>query len=146
MQNKTVTILRGGLIATLVMTLVMLAAPVMGMPKMLIGNMLANFMHLPLSIGWIAHFMIGTLIAVNYILIFSVRYKYTPILNGALFSLIPFFIAQIVVMPVMGAGIFSTNTMQPMMMVLGSLLGHLVYGATLGIVTGRISETVRATA
>ena len=55
--------------------------------------------------------------------------------KGLLFSLVPFLLAQILVMPMMGAGLFSANTPAPLMMVMGSLIGHLVYGATLGAVT-----------
>ncbi len=133
MQNKTTLIVKTGLLATLIMTAFMLAAPIMGMPKMLIGNMLADFMGMPVALGWIAHFMIGTLIASNYILLFNNRVHLKPALNGALFSLIPFLMAQLIIMPMMGAGIFSSQTANPMAMVIGSLIGHLVYGITLGL-------------
>ena len=43
--------------------------------------------------------------------------------------------AQIMVMPMMGAGFFSMNAGAPMMMVMGSLIGHVVYGAVLGTVS-----------
>ena len=48
------------------MTVVMPLAPLMGMPKMPIGNMLAGFMYVPAVMGWIVHFIIGTLIAEGY--------------------------------------------------------------------------------
>jgi len=38
--------------------------------------------------------------------------------------------------PMMGAGLFAVNTHAPMAMVMGSLMGHLVYGAVLGGVYG----------
>ncbi len=69
-MNHIKTIIIGGLSATTMMTFLMIMAPMMGMPKMLIGNMLANFMGTAIFWGWIAHFIIGTLIATNYVILF----------------------------------------------------------------------------
>jgi hypothetical protein len=135
MNENISSILKGGLIATAAMTLLMLVAPMMGMPKMPIGEMLAGFMGIPVVFGWIAHFMIGVVLAAAYVIFWKDRLSSKPVVKGLLFSLIPFFIAQIIVMPMMGAGLFSMNSGAPMMMVMGSLIGHLVYGAVLGIVS-----------
>lgn len=43
---------------------------------------------------------------------------------------------QVMVMPMMGKGVFSANTPAPMMMVLGTMMGHIVYGAILGAIAG----------
>ena len=133
MSKKLIPILKGGIIATAAMTLLMLLAPLMGMPKMPIGEMLANFMGIPPALGWIAHFMIGTLLAAAYVLFWKDNLTGKPAVKGLLFSLLPFLMAQLLVMPMMGAGIFSMNTPVPMMIVMGSLIGHLVYGAVLGL-------------
>ena len=135
MFRKPLTILKGGLIATSAMTVLMLIAPMVGMPKMLIGKMLAAFMHLPVAAGWLMHFVIGTILASMFILVWKKRLPGSAFVKGMLFSLIPFFMAQIAVMPMMGAGFFSMNTPVPMMMVSGNLIGHLLYGAVLGIAT-----------
>lgn len=135
MKTQIITILKGGIIATAVMTLVMLMAPLMGMPKMPIGNMLADFMHIPVALGWIAHFMIGTILAGIYVLVFQERLPGNDIVKGAVYSLLPFLMAQVAVMPMMGAGFFSSATPAPLLMVMGSLVGHLVYGGVLGYVT-----------
>ena len=135
MNENISSILKGGLIATAAMTLLMLVAPMMGMPKMPIGEMLAGFMGVPVAFGWIAHFMIGVVLAAAYVVFWKDRLSGKPVVKGLLFSLIPFFMAQIIVMPMMGAGLFSMNSGAPMMMVMGSLIGHLVYGTVLGIVS-----------
>ncbi len=135
MNENISSILKGGLIATAAMTLLMLVAPMMGMPKMPIGAMLAGFMGIPVAFGWIAHFMIGVVLAAAYVLFWKDRLSGKPVVKGLLFSLIPFFMAQLIVMPMMGAGLFSMNSGAPMMMVMGSLVGHLVYGAVLGTVS-----------
>lgn len=137
MNRNLISILKGGITATAVMTILMLAAPMMGMPKMPIGNMLAGFMGVPVWLGWVMHFMIGTALAAVYVLIWQSRINGSALVKGLLFALVPFFMAQIIVMPMMGAGFFSANTPAPIMMVMGSLIGHLVYGAVLGPVVNK---------
>ncbi len=125
-----------GLAATAVMTLLLLTAPMMGMPKMPIGNMLANFMGIPVALGWTIHFIIGVTLGLIYVYVFLDRLPGASALRGALYGLFPWLLAQIMVNPVMGAGFFASNTPAPVMVVMGSLLGHLVYGAVLGAVYG----------
>lgn len=125
-----------GLIGTLAMTIILLMAPLMGMPPMPIGKMLAGFMGIPEALGWIAHFMIGTVLALIYANFFVSRLKGNGFIRGAIYGLLPWFAAQIMVNPMMGAGVFAINTPAPILMVIGSLIGHLVYGAVLGGVYG----------
>ncbi len=133
METKIIASVKSGIGATAVMTIMMLVAPMMGMPEMPIGKMLADFMHIPVWTGWLMHFMIGIILAAMYVFYGSERIPGSPALKGMLFSLLPFLMAQIAIMPMMGAGIFSMNTSLPMMMVAGSLIGHLVYGLVLGL-------------
>jgi hypothetical protein len=125
-----------GLAGTLAMTMLMLMAPIMGMPEMNIGKMLGGFMGIPEAIGWIAHFMIGIVLALIYVYVFSSKLPGNGIVRGALYGLIPWFVSQIMVNPMMGAGLFASNTPAPILTVMGSLMGHLVYGAVLGGVYG----------
>ena len=130
-----------GFIATLVMTVLMYGAPMMGMPKMdiaaMLGSMLAQGMPAPLSGAWWVGMMMHF---VNGIIIFPLLYAYAlypvlpgaPWLKGATWGLILWAIAQAIVTPMMGMGFFSSAAPQPMMAVAGSLLGHLVYGGILG--------------
>lgn len=125
-----------GLIGTLGMTIVMLMAPAMGMPPIPIGKMLAAFMHIPVALGWVMHFMIGTAIAIIYVYLFAARLPGKPVVRGLIYSLIPWLMAQVVVNPTMGAGVFASATSAPVLFVMGSLVGHLVYGGILGAVYG----------
>jgi len=122
----------GGLVATVVMTMVMLIAPMMGMPKMMIGNMLASFMHFLAAVGWFMHLVIGVALAFVYVYLVRDRLHTPPVLRGMLFSLVPWFLMQIMVMPMMGMGIFGSKSPEPALMAIGALIGHLVYGLTLG--------------
>ena len=133
MKSKIIKAINSGVLATAVMTIMMFMAPAMGMPEMPIGEMLANFLNIPLAAGWVLHFTIGIILAAIYIYLIKSRIIANKILKGAIFSLIPFFVAQIVVMPMMGPGLFCSNSTAPLLMVLGSLIGHLVYGTVLGV-------------
>ncbi len=119
-----------GLVGTAAMTALMLAAPMMGMPRMNIGEMLGSMMGGVTALGWMAHFMIGTVLAVGYAAFFADRLPGPPAMRGMLFGLAPWLLAQVVVMPMMGAGFFSGS----MLVAAGSLMGHLVYGAIVGVV------------
>jgi hypothetical protein len=139
-SNLGKTIL-AGLLATTAMTMLMLAAPLMGMPPMNIGAMLGSMMGGMVALGWVAHFMIGTILAVAYGLWFADWLPGAPAARGALFALLPWLVAQLVMMPMMGMGLFSGSVMAA----LGSLMGHLVYGAVLGGVVG-VAGSERVTA
>jgi uncharacterized membrane protein YagU involved in acid resistance len=101
-----------------------------------IPAMLSDFMGVPVVVGWLAHFMIGTILALIYVSLFLQKLSWAPWIKGAIYGLFPWFLAQVMVNPMMGAGVFAMNTPAPMMMVMGSLIGHLVYGAVVGLVYG----------
>lgn len=121
-----------GLAGTTAMTGVMQMAPMMGMPPMNIGEMLGSMMGGMTALGWVAHFMIGTAFGVGYAAVLAGRLPGPAAVRGMLFALAPWMMAQVVVMPMMGAGFFSGSALAAM----GSLLGHLVFGAVLGTVYG----------
>ncbi len=126
-------VLLGGVAGTAAMTMLMLAAPLMGMPKMPMGEMLGSFLHVGTAAGWTMHVMIGVILAVIYAAVFAARLWGSAAVRGALFGVAVFFLAQLVVMPMMGGGIFSGGDM---LMIAGSLMGHIVYGAIVGAISG----------
>ena len=141
-----------GFVATAVMTALMYAAPMMGMPKMDIATMLgAMFLASPASAFWLGimiHFMMGTLL-------FPAIYRFTlqpgsgsGTGRGVLLGVILWAAANLMVMPMMGAihpmvksgmmpapGFLMLNL--GLMAPIGSLIGHLLYGALLGKLAGR---------
>jgi uncharacterized membrane protein YagU involved in acid resistance len=125
-----------GLVGTLIMTAVgVWLAPMMGIPPMNPADMLAQQMGGNALLGWIGHLMIGTILAIIYAAV-SPRLPGPYPLRGALYGIAPFLVAQIVVMPMMGMPLFSGSV--PMAM--GSLIGHLIYGAAIGAVYGAGSQ------
>lgn len=123
-----------GLLGTAVMTMLMVAAPLMGLPPMPIGAMLGAFLGIGATLGWAMHFMIGVGLATGYALLFAERLPGAPAVRGMAFSLIPFLVAQVALMPMMGGPVFSGGDVKAIM---GSLMGHLVYGAVVGLLYGR---------
>lgn len=136
MQKNFGKSIAAGISGTIAMTLLMIMAPLMGLPEMNIGKMLSSFMGIPEALGWAAHFMIGSTLALIYVYGFAQRLPGSSWLQGALYGLIPWLASQIMVNPMMGAGIFASNTPAPVATVMGSLMGHLVYGAVVGGVYG----------
>lgn len=133
MQPGITRVVGAGLLGTLVMTGVGLyAAPLMGMPAMNPADMLAGKMGGVPLLGWVGHLSIGIILAIVYSMFFLRRLPGPPLFRGAVFSLIPWVMAQVIVMPMMGMPLFSGDVV----MAGGSLLGHLAYGAVLGATAG----------
>ena len=126
-----------GLIGTIVMTMLMIMAPMIGMPKMDIGKMLGSIMGNSEILGWMAHFAIGIILAGIYAFFFRGRFSSKGWLDGMIYGIFPWLAAQLAVMPMLmvmngmsyTAGLFSGS----LVMAAGSLMGHLVYGALVGI-------------
>jgi uncharacterized membrane protein YagU involved in acid resistance len=110
----------------------MFVAPMMGMPPMNPAEMLAGQMGGMIALGWAAHMMIGVILAVAYAALAAPTLPGAPWLRGAVFSMAPWLVAQLMVMPMMGMGVFSGS----MVMAGGSLIGHLMYGMVVGAVYG----------
>lgn len=139
MNPKIQKTILAGLIGTAVMTLIMILAPMMGMPKMSAPGMLSGMLGTPLFVGWLMHFMIGIMFAFaySYAILCLFNHKIQNIyLKGAVFGLMVFVVAQIM-MAIMGA-------MMPMpemagskaLMMLGSLMGHIFYGIAVAKTVG----------
>lgn len=122
-----------GLVGTAVMTAVGLwVAPMMGIPRMNPAEMLAGQMGGNALLGWAAHLMIGIILALIYAVVAS-SLPGAPALRGALFGLAPWLIVMLIMMPMSGMPMFGGTVAGAM----GSLIGHLVYGAVVGAIYGR---------
>lgn len=126
----------GGFAGTAAMTLMMyFVAPMMGL-NMDIAAMLAPMVGGSWMAGMIAHFVNGTIIfPLAYAFVLYGLLPGSPVVKGVVFGIVLWLLAQTVVMPMMGAGFFSAN-MGGMMAVMGSLGGHVLYGAILGAIGG----------
>lgn len=124
----------GGFVGTLVMTAMMyVVAPMMGL-HMDIAAMLGSMLGGSWIAGMMMHFVNGSVIfpAVYAYALFA-HLPGSPAIRGTIWGLVLWLVAQTVVMPMMGAGLFS-SAMGGAMAAMGSLIGHVLYGSLLGII------------
>ncbi len=135
MKTKIAQTIISGLVATAVMTGVGLMAPYMGLPKMNPAEMLSGMMGVSLMVGYLMHCMIGIIFAAAYVYLFNPKVHISSkILKGVLFGFTVFVFAQVMM--------FIIGKMMPMpmpqdnmmLMMLGSLIGHLVYGIVVALI------------
>ncbi len=147
MRPDTGRAMVGGFVGTVAITLLMyFAAPMMMGQPMDIAAMLGSMLGGSWAAGMALHFVNGTVI-------FPLIYTYAlyaflpggPTTKGFVWGLILWLLAQIMVMPMMGGGFFSANA-GGLPAVMGSLMGHIVYGALLGAIGGGVTTAARADA
>lgn len=133
-------ILRGmlaGFIATIVLSGMMVIKTMMGvMPELDVIDMLSNMMGVSLAMGWIAHFMIGTIVwGGGFAILNGAIPGSTQLVKGVIFGIGAWLLMMIGPMPMAGAGLFGVKMgmMAPVM----TLILHVVFGAVLGLVYGR---------
>jgi uncharacterized membrane protein YagU involved in acid resistance len=122
----------GGLLATPAMTVAMyMLAPVLGMNTDIVA-MLSEALG-GWKMGMLVHILNG---AVIFPAIFALLlYRFLPgppIVKGSEFGFVLWLASQAAVMPLMGAGFFSSH-IGGLKAVMASLFGHLVYGSLLGV-------------
>ncbi|MBA3884248.1 MAG: hypothetical protein H0X67_00780 [Acidobacteria bacterium] len=145
MQSNPTRAMIGGFAATLAMTAMMyFVAPMMGL-NMDIAQMLGSMLGGIWALGMMMHFVLGTVVfPLIYVLVLYAWLPGSPVVKGAVWGVILWLLAQVVVMPMMGAGFFSM-AMGGMMAAGGSLIGHVLYGAILGAIAGTVdARPVRA--
>lgn len=132
MVTKIKHALIGGIVGTIVMSLIMMLSPIMGIPKMSPPDMLAMMMGFPTMVGWVMHFMIGVIFAMIYAFFFInlVKRVSSNFLKGIIYGMATFIFAQLM-MAILGMMI----PMPPMegnmlLMMVGSLIGHIIFGIT----------------
>lgn len=139
-----------GIIATASMTALLLIEPAIGLPEIAIGQLLSTSLSLTTAfysvgpaVGWLIHFGVGVLWALVYAGFVINRLPGSAVVRGLLYGALVFVLAQVALLPMVGAGFFSRG--DPSMLA-GGLLGHLVYGSVLGWVYGGSGGAQRATA
>ena len=125
-----------GLVATLVLSAIMMAKSMMGlMPELDVITMLAGMMGAGLAMGWIAHFMIG----IGYGVVLSIvenAFELSLTLKGMLLGALGWLVMMVAVMPMAGAGLFGLELGMPVPVM--TLVLHLIFGAVLGFTYDRI--------
>lgn len=127
----------GGLVGTAALTLMMyFVAPMMTGQKMDIAEKLGSMMGDSWAMGMAAHWFNGVVVfPIIYMLILRRRLIGPMVARGITWGVMLWFAAQLMVMPMVGMGVFSSNG-GGVKSVMGSLIGHMIYGALLGVIAG----------
>lgn len=128
----------GGLVGTLAMTALWLVEPKLGLARFAAGDMLSSLLavltayaSLGPALGWTLHLSVGIVLALLYAGFVRQRLPGSGTTRGLLYGSMIFMVAQLLFMPLVGAGLFSRGDLP---MLAGSLIGHLVYGGLLGLI------------
>ena len=93
--------------------------------------------------GMLVHLLRGGVIfPLGYILLSSRSLSGPPVLQGMLWAGLLWFVAEVIMAPILGAEVFST-ALGGLPAALRALLGYLVYGATLGGMVGTVQPEDR---
>ena len=127
----------GGFVGTVLLTSMMrFVAPMMTGQKMDVAGKLGEMIGLGQIAGMIMHFLIGSLVfALIYAFLFFRFLPGAPWQKGLLSGVIFWLGLETVMMPMIGAGFFSSQ-MGGMKIVVAALIAHLIYGAALGGIAG----------
>ena len=139
-MSNIVKVLLAGLAATLVLSALMVMKTMVGvMPELDLPKMIAGMMGssgTPM-LDWAVHSVIGIVGYGLAIAFLNARLPSPiPIFHGVIIAMVGWLVMMAIMMPMVGAGLFGMNMglMAPMM----TLVLHLVFGAVLGWVYGKL--------
>ncbi len=139
-----------GILGTLAISMVMAAAPMMGMPKMDIVDMLSTMFGKPNRVlGWMMHLMMGVVFALIYAFLWSIGIGSPGWISGLIFGIAHWLVVGLMmaVIPIVHAGIKSGDVEAPglwminqggMLSFVGGLMGHIVFGLVVALVYVKI--------
>lgn len=138
-MSNVVNGMLAGLVATVVLSLLMVLKNLMGlMPDLNVIAMLAKQMGTGPLMGWVAHFLIGV---VGYGIVYGLIFSQLPLgghaVRGMTLGLVGWLVMMVVLLPMMGAGLFGTQMPSGMMVPVATLILHLIFGAVLGLAYSR---------
>jgi hypothetical protein len=130
----------GGLLGTLLQTII-----VYGVAPMLAGHSMdvAAITGHACAPSLLARLLSGSVIfPLGYVWLSSRAFSRPPVLQGMLWSGLIWFVAEVIMAPMLGVEVFST-ALGGLPAALRTLLGYLVYGATLGSIAGAVQPEDR---
>jgi len=130
----------GGFAGSVVLAVIFVLKSMMSvMPEMDVIMMMSTMMGMAVAMGWVAHFVIGT---VAWGGIFSLANDSIPggsqIGKGVVLGIAAWLVMMIVVMPMAGAGFFGMNF--GMMGAGMPLVLHIIFGGVLGFTAQAVSQ------
>jgi hypothetical protein len=137
MNTKLQKSLLAGIVGTVLMTVFMMIAPMLGMPEMDSAQMLSEMLGMSIAIGWVAHFAIGICFALFYSYVCFMKYKINnDWIKGIVFGVIVFIVAQLLM--ALMSQVFTMPAVDAEMsaIIIASLIGHIIYGVAVVKVVG----------
>ena len=134
-KAKLIRALVGGFVGTVLFTLLgqFIAPNVIGQP-MDVAALMAPMLGGSHTAGVIAHFVTGSVVFPLAYLVFGLRYLPGPAwLRGGIFLIPLYLVAMVVVMPILGQGLFFGSPPKAMV----ALMGHVVFGLAMGAIIGK---------
>ena len=128
----TARILMGGFAATIVITFMMYfgASIMIGAPMDIAGE-LARMIGAPWILGMLIHFALGTAtFSFAYAIVAPRFLPGNAAVRGLIWGVVLWLVAMLMMSPMMGKGLFMGATPAAV----ASLVGHLAYGLTLGMI------------
>ncbi len=131
---KPLRVLIAGFVATGVMTLFMIIAPLIGLPKMNFGEFLGALLGGSYVAGWFAHFAIGLFFAYLYVMFFNHTIPVIKdVFRGMCYGIIVFVASEIILTMVSLTGVVTWAQRENMaILAFGNCIAHLIYGSALG--------------
>ena len=132
-------------IATVALSILMIAKSSMGLLPQLnpiedivhVANVLTG-MTLPLPLGWIGHFVLGTVVWGIIYAALQTSLPGAPIVKGLAFGALAWLAMMIFFMPLAGNGLFALSLGLPA--TVATLVLHLAYGGVLGVVYAKFAH------
>ena len=137
-KTKWIRALLGGFIGTIVFTLMgkFMAPHVIGQP-MDVAALMAPMLGGSHTVGVIAHFVTGTFVfPIAYLILWLSYIPWPAWLRGAIFSILLYLVAMVVIMPILGQGFFFDSPPKAMI----ALMGNIAFGVCMDAIIGRPSR------
>lgn len=137
----TARLIFGGFMGTVALTLIFYAGPLLGMPPLDLAGLIGRLFTLePVAAGssfwwwgFFVHVFFGAIVFPVLYRALARRAGYrAPVARGTEFGFLLWLGAMLIGMPLLGAGLFASETPRALAVAATTLIAHLVYGATLG--------------
>ena len=144
-MNTYITGIVAGLIATVVLSALMLLKGMMGvMPDLDVIAMIAGMMGASALIGWIAHFMIGAIYGLVFSQVAGHGTTGATVARGVGLGIAGWLVMMIVLMPMVGCGFFGLAMPSGMMAPVATLMLHVIFGGVLGFSFAKLTGDATA--
>jgi len=133
-MNTYIAGVAAGVIATVVLSALMMLKGMMGMmPDLDVIGMLSGMMGAAAAIGWIAHFVIGAVYGLIFAGVFGTVDMGGAVLRGIGLGIVGWLVMMIVLMPMVGGGLFGLSMPSGMMVPVATLILHVIFGVVFGV-------------